>query len=178
MRASQLQLLEHFAVHRPLLFRKRLRVDPDIFDRILNQISDHTVFQNRSNNPQLPIAIQLAIFLNRVGHYGNAISPEYVAEWAGVSVGTVFNCTHRVMVALLDQHDTFIRFPDAVDAERSKAYCEERTCPIWRNGYLAVDGSAVNLFEKPGFHGQDFYDRKSNYSLNCQVNISYLFHFL
>ncbi|KAF9233516.1 hypothetical protein BU15DRAFT_80010 [Melanogaster broomeanus] len=64
MRASQLHLLAHFADHRPHLFRKKLRVDPVIFDDILDQISDHPIFQYQSNNKQLPIAIQLAIFLN------------------------------------------------------------------------------------------------------------------
>ncbi|KAF9222989.1 hypothetical protein BS17DRAFT_836590 [Gyrodon lividus] len=83
MKASQLHLLEHFADHRPHLFRQRVRVNPDIFDDILDQISDHPIFFNQSHNRQLPIAIQLTIFLNHAGHYGNAISPEYVAQWAG-----------------------------------------------------------------------------------------------
>ncbi|KIK79342.1 hypothetical protein PAXRUDRAFT_161509 [Paxillus rubicundulus Ve08.2h10] len=86
MRASQLILLDHFVDHRPGLFRKKLWVDPDIFDAILDQISDHPIFSSASHNCQLPIAIQLAIFLNRAGHYGNAISPKDVAQWAGVRV--------------------------------------------------------------------------------------------
>ncbi|KIK79097.1 hypothetical protein PAXRUDRAFT_162196, partial [Paxillus rubicundulus Ve08.2h10] len=40
----------------------------------------------------------------------------------------------------------------------------------WRNGVLAVDGSAINLFAKPGLYIETFYDQKSNYSLNCQVS--------
>ena len=57
MRASQLHLLEHFAEFRPHLFRKKLWVDPEIFDEILNRISNHPIFQSRSNNPQLPVVI-------------------------------------------------------------------------------------------------------------------------
>ncbi|KIK74122.1 hypothetical protein PAXRUDRAFT_176640, partial [Paxillus rubicundulus Ve08.2h10] len=83
MKASQLPLLKHFADHRPYLFCQRVRVNPDIFDDILDQISDHPIFSNQSHNCQLPVAIQLAIFLNRAGHYRNEISPEYVAQWAG-----------------------------------------------------------------------------------------------
>jgi hypothetical protein len=173
LRAPQLALLDGFAVSRPHLFRKKLRVNPAIFDDILDQISDHPIFTNRSNNPQLPVAIQLAIFLNRAGHYGNAISPEDVCQWAGVSVGSVINCTNRVMVALLELHDRFISFPtpESEDAELSRQFSESRSCPEWRNGILAVDGSTINLYTKPGLFGETFYDRKSRYSLACQVSL-------
>ncbi|KIJ60258.1 hypothetical protein HYDPIDRAFT_99136, partial [Hydnomerulius pinastri MD-312] len=142
------------------------------FLMIFDQISDHPIFQSRSNNPQLPVALQLAIFLHCADHYGNAISLEDVAQWAGVSVESVINCTNRTITALLDQHDAFIQFPqpNSVDAERAKAYTEKATCPEWRNGFLAGDGSGLPLYQKPGCFGETFYDRKSRYSLNCQVN--------
>jgi hypothetical protein len=92
--APQLHLLVHFGEHRPLLFCHKLCVDPEIFDDILDLISDHPIFHNNSNNSQLPIAIQLAIFLNHAGHYGNSISLLDVSQWAGVSVGSVINCTN------------------------------------------------------------------------------------
>ncbi|KIK92892.1 hypothetical protein PAXRUDRAFT_45160, partial [Paxillus rubicundulus Ve08.2h10] len=41
MKASQLILLDHFVDHCPGLFQKKSRVDPNIFDVILDQISDH-----------------------------------------------------------------------------------------------------------------------------------------
>jgi hypothetical protein len=172
-RASQLHLLVHFEEHRPHLFRQKLRVDPEIFDDILDLISDHPIFHNQSNNPQLPVAIQLAIFLNRAGHYGNAISLEDVAQWAGVSVGSVVNCTNRVMGAILAQHDHFVGFPalDSQDAEQARHFVESRTCPEWRNGIFAVDGSTIDLYAKPGFHGEVFFDRKSKYSVGCQVSL-------
>ena len=75
------------------------------------------------------------------------------------------------MVALLQQHDHFLAIPaeDSEDAEITRNWVEERSCPGWRNGIFAADGSAINLFEKPGIYGETFYDRKSRYSLNCQV---------
>ncbi|KAF8833817.1 hypothetical protein BDN67DRAFT_916203, partial [Paxillus ammoniavirescens] len=138
---------------------------------ILDQLSDHPIFQSQSNNPQLPIAVQLAIFLNRAGHYGNAISPEDVALWAGVSVGSVVNCTNRVMIAILDQHDHFLQFPpsNSRDHVRAKEFAVNTFCPEWQGGFLAADGSAIPLFQKPGFYSETFFDQKSNYSLNCQV---------
>ncbi|KIK14158.1 hypothetical protein PISMIDRAFT_117524 [Pisolithus microcarpus 441] len=177
-RAPQLHLLHHFTEFRPALFRKQLRVDPLIFDDILGQISGHVIFQNQSNNKQLPIAIQLAIFLFRAGHYGNACTPEDVVQWVGVSVGTVVNCTHHIMATLLDQHDQFIYIPHAHSEEmcRARAFTESRTCRAWRNRIFAADGSMVNLYERPGMFGDSFYDRKSQFSLNCQVSLNRHMH--
>ena len=93
LHAPQVHLLEHFAVFQPLLFHKKLCVEPAIFDCIIDKIHKNVTFHSGSNNLQLPISIQLAIFLNHAGHYGNVISPEDVAQWAGVSVGSVVNCT-------------------------------------------------------------------------------------
>ncbi|KIK16358.1 hypothetical protein PISMIDRAFT_113573, partial [Pisolithus microcarpus 441] len=172
-KASQLPLLSHFAEHHPSLFRKKLHVNPEVFDDILDQISGHPVFQNQSNNKQLPVLIQLAIFLYRAGHYGNACSPEDVSQWAGVSVGTVVNCTHHVIATLLDQHDEFVYIPGAQSEEmrHARAFTESRTCRAWKNGVFAADSSAINLYARPGMFGDGFYDRKARFSLNCQVSV-------
>ena len=162
-----------YSIHHPHLFRQKLCVDPEIFDDILDLISYHPILHNQSNNPQLPVAIQLAIFLNHAGHYGNAISLEDVAQWAGVSVGTVVNCTHQVMGAILAHHDHFVGFPalDPQHAEDARHFVGSQTCPEWQNGIFAVDGSTIDLYAKPGFHGEVFFDRKSKYSVGCQVSL-------
>ena len=48
-----------------------------VFDCFVQLIEDHQIFHNNSNVLQNPISIQLAIFLIRVRHYGNASGPEY-----------------------------------------------------------------------------------------------------
>ena len=171
MHASQLQLLDHFAEFCPHLFHQKVRVHPDVFDCILDQISDNAVFKSRLNHLQIPVVIQLAIFLNRAGHYGNAISTEDVAQWADISTGSVINCTNQVMLALLVQHDEFVFVPSAQseDAELAHTFVEARSCSAWKQGIFAVDGSTFNLFKKLSLYGETFYDRKSRYSLNCQV---------
>src|SRR5438128_9408591 len=78
-RAPQLHVLPIYARSQPKMFQQKLRVGPQIFDDILACISDHPVFHNQSNNKQLPVEQQLAIFLNRIGHYGNAVTPNDVA---------------------------------------------------------------------------------------------------
>ena len=57
--------------------------------------------------------MQLAIFLNGLGHYGNAATTQDMAEWAGIAVGTVHNCYKCVMLALLRLHDMVIHFDPA-----------------------------------------------------------------
>lgn len=172
--APQLHLLEEWALDHPGKFRRKLRVDPPVFTELVNRIINHPIFYNNSNNPQLPVPVQLAMFLNSVGHYGNAATTEDISEWAGVSIGTVYNCHRRVMIALLQHHDAVIHFDpldqdDQIEREKAKMWVEERTCREWRDGFLCVDGTPFNLFQKPGLHGEGFFDRKSNYSLSAQV---------
>ncbi|KAG2069352.1 hypothetical protein BDR04DRAFT_1128883 [Suillus decipiens] len=167
--ALQLHLLSEWALHAPEKFHRKLRVSPDVFDALVNRIKEHPIFYNNSNNPQLPIPIQLAIFLNAIGHYGNAATREDLADWAGVSIGTIYNCWKR-------HHDDAIHY-DPLDREdqnerkRAKQWVEERTCREWRNGFLCVDGTPFNLYQKPGWHGEGFFDKNSNYSLSAQVII-------
>ena len=169
-KSGQLDLfLTDFRQHHPDRFRKKLRVSPDVFDRLVELIEGHVIFHNNSNVPQQPIPTQLAIFLVRVGHYGNASSPEYVAQWAGVCVGTVINATNRCLVAFLALHDQAVMMPPEEEKERAKEYVERLTCPEWRNGFLLADGTKFTLFQKPGLHGEAWFDKNKNYSIDCQV---------
>ncbi|KAG2067112.1 hypothetical protein BDR04DRAFT_1129750 [Suillus decipiens] len=84
----------------------------------------------------LPVIVQLTIFLNGVGCYGNTATMEDLAEWVGVSIGTVYNCFKWQWV-------------------------EGKTCWKWCGGFLC----------KPGWHGEGFFDKNSNYSLVAQVII-------
>jgi hypothetical protein len=114
--APQLHLLPEWGMHAPDRFCRKICVSPAIFDKLVEHIQPHTIFYNNSNNPQLPVPIQLAIFLNGIGHYGNAAMMQDLAEWAGVSVGTIYNCFKQVMIAILKHHDDMIHF-DPLDRE-------------------------------------------------------------
>jgi hypothetical protein len=169
-KSSQLHLvLVEFKADDPKRFRRNLRVSPETFDALVLRIADHPIFSNNSRNPQTPPYIQLAIALYRFGHYGNAASVEAIAQWAGVSVGLVVKCTQRVIIAFLSMHDSIIRWPTEVEKEAAKEWVESVSCADWRGGFCMVDGTLVPLFEKPGHHGEVYFDRKSNYSLNMQV---------
>ncbi|KAI0345448.1 hypothetical protein BDW22DRAFT_1325369, partial [Trametopsis cervina] len=105
------------------------------------------------------------------GIYGNGASPDFIAEWAGCSVGQVDNSCKRVMVALLHLHDDAIRPPTEEEKEQAKRYAEAHTCHAWRNGYISVDGTKVPLAFRPGRHGQAFFDKDRNYSFSVQLAV-------
>jgi hypothetical protein len=171
IKLGQLDLyLTHFRHDHPDRFRKKLRVSPPVFDRLVELIADHHIFHNNSHVPQHPVSVQLAILLVRLGHYGNASSPEYVAQWAGVSAGTVINATHRCLIAFLAMHDQVVMMPPEEEKERAKEYVESVTCPEWWNGFLLADGMKFALFQKPGLHGEAWFDKNKNYSIDCQVH--------
>jgi hypothetical protein len=174
-KSSQLHLLDHWRVYSPDRFRHKLRVEPETFDRLVELIANNPVFHNNSNCPQLPTHLQLCVFLFRAGHYGNASSPEDTAQWAGISVGGVEKCTDRVVVALLSHHDDAIHFPEAIEKEEAKDYVEEHTCPEWRDGFLLADGTKFSFFQRPGLHGDAWFDKDGEYSIDCQVSPCHLF---
>ena len=166
-------LLHEYRVSRPEIFHTYVRVTPACFDAILAAIHDDPVFHNNSQNAQHPVAKQLAIALYRFGHFGNAASTLKVALWSGVGYSTVDHITKQVMTTVCResfQHRT-LHWADKSEKEAAKVWVEENSCPAWRDGWLMVDGTLVPLFARPGFYGNTWYDRKSNYSMNVQVHV-------
>ncbi|EJD45100.1 hypothetical protein AURDEDRAFT_64809 [Auricularia subglabra TFB-10046 SS5] len=150
-------------------FRRNLRCSPATFDTLCDLIKDDPVFHNESHHAQRDVREQFAIAMYRFGHEGNACSVEDVAQWAGVAAGTVLNATRRVMVAVLSLHDSAIHWPDDDEREEAKQWVEDTACEEWRDGFCMVDGTLAELFEKPAFHGETYFSRKSFYALCIQV---------
>ncbi|PPQ94789.1 hypothetical protein CVT25_008391 [Psilocybe cyanescens] len=167
---SQIYLvLVEYRTQKPKQFRRNLQVLPSTFNKLIECIKDHPVFANHSNATQFPVEIQLAIALYRFGHDGNATSVEAVAQWAGVSIGLVVKATQRVMIAFLSLHDSVVCWPSEEEIEEARQWVEMHSCAAWHNGYCMVNGTLIPLFEKLGHHGEAYFDRKSNYSLNVQL---------
>ena len=91
----------------------------------------HPIFSNNANISQGPVSKQLAVALFWFGHNGNAASVKAVAQWAGLSAGTVVNCTCRVMITFLVLHDSAIRWPSEDEKEKSKQWVETVSCYAW-----------------------------------------------
>ena len=116
-KASQLHLLDHWRTRNLDQYRRKVCVDPDTFDGIVNKLCAHEIFHNNFNTPEALVKVQLAIFLFCTGHYGNAASPKVIGHWAGVSPGMVVNCTNCVMVALLSLHNECVHLSMAEEWE-------------------------------------------------------------
>lgn len=159
----------------PKRFRRNLRILPETFDALLAKVEWLPIFLSDGPHDQMPVAEQLAITLFRFGHFGNSASVESVAQWAGCSAGMVVNATRRVMEAFLSFHDEVIHYPSAADKEAAKEWVEAASCAAWRDGWIFVDGTLIPLADKPGFHGEAYFDRKSNYSFNVQVRLIYFY---
>lgn len=160
-------------------FINMLRVSPQVFEALLHLIENHNVFQNNSNNSQLPVEKQLAITLYRMGRFGNGASLEDVARISGSSEGTVVNYTNRCFKAIEDLHDLFVRPLTAAEKEEEKRWMDQHLGFVgtWREGWLMYDGTIVVLYAKPGLNGDAYYTRKANYGLNAQVCMSVLFYY-
>jgi len=164
-------LLGDWRINHPDIFRSYVRVTPACFDQLTAALGVDPVFHNQSTSPQMPVAEQLAIALFRFGHYGNAANVMKTALWAGVGYGTVRLVTNRVMKAVCGEEfrRAALHWPDPAAIEHAKSWVEENSCPAWRDGWAMVDGTLVPLHARPGFYGNTWYDRKSNYSMNVQV---------
>jgi hypothetical protein len=91
----------------------------------------------------------------------------------------VINVTNRCLIAFLALHDKAVMMPPEEERKRAKEYMETVTCPEWRNRFLLVDGTKFALSQKPGLHGEAWFDKNKNYSIDCQVSEqSYLFKVL
>ena len=90
-----------------------------------------------------------------------------------ISVGGVEKCTDHVMVALLSCHDEAIHLPDAVEKKKSKAYVSETVCSKWHGGFLLADGTKFPFYQRPGLHGDAWFDKDGTYSMDCQVCSTY-----
>ncbi|EGN93969.1 hypothetical protein SERLA73DRAFT_156087 [Serpula lacrymans var. lacrymans S7.3] len=75
-----------------------------------------------------------------------------LADWASVSVGSVELCTKRTMITVLSLHDEMISPPTDEEKAEVKRWVKKQVCEAWENGYLSVDGTTFNLFQKPGHH--------------------------
>jgi hypothetical protein len=81
--------------------------------------------------------------MNHVGYYGNAVTIQDIADWAGVSVGTVYNCTNCIMITIALFHNDTISWnlqnPKCLHAKAiAKKWVERRICRAWKHGYLTT----------------------------------------
>jgi len=70
--------------------------------------------------------------------------PEYIAQWAGVCIGTVTNATYHCLVAFLALLDDVVMISPEEEKEWAKEYVEK----------AITDGTKFVLFQKSRLHGK------------------------
>lgn len=148
-------------------FRQTLRVSRDAFDFVLQSVKSHPAFHSNALNKQLPVELQLQIALFRFGRFGNAASLKDIERTFGVSEGTIVNATRRVMDAILSLEDKYLRWYTAEESADMKQRIRQKVGFRHCLGFL--DGTTIVLAEKPVKDGEIYYNRKSEYGLNCQI---------
>ncbi|KAH8925397.1 hypothetical protein BT69DRAFT_1194251, partial [Atractiella rhizophila] len=152
----------------PEKFRKAVRIDPISFQKLLKAIKHHPIFQNKSHNPQSPVRYQLAVLLHRLGHYGNAESLDSLSAIFGCSTGMIELCCFRVITAILlmpSLAKQSVFWPRPSSRKKYKEMAKEIAggCEEWKGGWCMVDGTLINMFQKPHMAGDTWYGRKSTY---------------
>jgi hypothetical protein len=74
-------------------------------------IEDHSVFQNEAQVDQAPVAWQLAVTLDRLGHNGNGSCINCMIPTWGVSHGSVCKFSSRCFDALEVALKPILRWP-------------------------------------------------------------------
>ncbi|KAI7965720.1 hypothetical protein MJO29_001468 [Puccinia striiformis f. sp. tritici] len=147
-------------------FRQAARTTKDGFVQVLEKIVCNPVFHRGGRRPQLPIAHQLALTLERLGSNGNGASVGRFSRNLQVGRGTVIKVLRRVIKALVSLGRTYMRWPDA---QRRAEISEVLRKEGFEGCVGFVDGTTIPLFQRPGFDGKTFFDRKKRYSLNTQI---------
>ena len=158
-------------------FINMLHVSLEVFQVILSLINDHPVFFNNSSHPQESVKVQLGVILYRMGQYGNGASLEDIAHVAGCSEGAVELYSQWCFCAIDAVHNAFVCLPTAAEKEWEKCWIDEHLGfkGTWREGWVMYDGTIVPLYAKPAVNGEAYFTCKSNYGLNLQVHMKYIF---
>jgi hypothetical protein len=74
-------------------------------------------------------------------------------------------------------HDIFVWPLTAEEKETEKRWMDEHMGfqGSWHDGWVMYDGTIVILYAHPHLDGDAYYTQKSNYGLNLQVCLVYLF---
>ena len=89
----------------------------------------------------------------------------------GIGIATAHLCVHECTYAICTHmFSTYIRFPTAAEARRNMQIWQQQ-CSI-PGIFGAIDGTHISI-TKPWEEGQDYFNRKSFYSVNVQgLNLS------
>ena len=156
-------ILPHYSSQR---FRSITRMSKSSFCLLASILERDPVFTNHSTSQQAPVQIQLLLALYKLGQDGSASGYRPSSAFWGVSEGHIFDCTRRVIKAIVKLKDTYIQWPN------SDGRSHESLFNLQKRGFLGavgkIDGTDVVLKYKPGgkFNGEQWFNRKKRYAID------------
>lgn len=161
------QVLPQYSEER---WRTFTRMEPTSFQFVLDLIKDNHIFTNKSNCEQDLVSSQLKIALYKLAHDGSGSGYVPASGQWGVSEGHISNCVRRVVYALFQLREKYIRWP-LEDERRNESLANQE-----RAGFLGAvgkaDGTDIVLHYKPGGEllGEHFFNRKKRYAIDlCAI---------
>jgi len=148
-------------------FRQEVRLSPTAFHGLVQLLAPHTVFQSRSQNFQCSVEVQLAVFLTKLGRFGNGGSVGILARVYGISEGCVQLYYQRCMIAILSLEKDVVVWPTVVERQRMSRRIASGFGFPRCVGF--VDGTLFPVYAKPSKDGEDFYTRKGFYGMAGMV---------
>ncbi|KNE92662.1 hypothetical protein PSTG_13929 [Puccinia striiformis f. sp. tritici PST-78] len=118
------------------------------------------------NKRGLPVPHQLALALERLGSNGNGASVGRCARNLNIARGTVIKVTRRVIEAITSLGPQYVVWPNE---SRRREISEVMKQEGFEGCVGFVDGTTIRLFQRPAIDGHVFWDRKKQYSINCQI---------
>ncbi|KAM8702541.1 hypothetical protein ACLKA7_005657 [Drosophila subpalustris] len=150
-------------------FKQMLRVSKYQFANMVNLIKADEVFSTAGIR-QIPVDLQIAIVLFRLGSSGSSASVKKICTIFGIGDGgTLAKITDWVFTAILRLMPKYIQWPNV--AERQQLV--ERTFEELPHCLGYIDGSETKLFEKPAKCHEVYFSRQRIYSVKLQVVCDY-----
>ncbi len=115
-------------------------------------------------NTQNEVWVQLLVTLEGLCCDGNGIYVGRLSRIIGVSVGTVCVYTEKVIAAILDIKEEFIKWPNKTKRKIiSKGFFDKYGVP---SVVVVVDNTFLNLFQRPHIQCDAYFTRTHRYVID------------
>jgi hypothetical protein len=98
-KSGNLTLAFAYAKSDPVHIRLMLRLTPSAFKYILLLIQHDDIFVSCANRGQIPICLQLAVTLYRMGRFGNGASVPDLSRICGLGEGTIVTVLNFILTS-------------------------------------------------------------------------------
>jgi len=147
-------------------FRVFFRMSRESFNTLTMLIQGDPIFQNRSQNPQTAVEVQLATVLYFLGSSGASMIRG--AARLVIGEGTTRLYSNRSIAALLHLLPWVLswRRPGTMEVRKMRIGVERASGFPGCVGFL--DGTDMVVQRSPSYHGETYFNRKKQYGFNIQ----------